>query len=95
VCGATVVSGLFHVAATTSLAALGLEPFDVAFMSRKAQLRDEHTRDLGHELMSLIVRGTRVHAQYVSARMRLEPTERTTGVEVVTPPEALPASRSC
>jgi len=40
-----------------------LEPLDVAFMSRKAQLRDEHTRDMGHEVMSLVARGSRVQGK--------------------------------
>lgn len=43
--------------------------------------------------MSLVVRGTRVYGQYVSARTRLEPTERATKVEAVTVPIALPAGR--
>lgn len=69
----------------------GLAPPDVAFVRRRAELRDERGRELGHELLSMVVHGTSCRAQYVAASTRMEHAERATRVEVVAPTVFLPA----
>lgn len=69
----------------------GLAPLDVAHLRRRTELRDEHGRELGHEVLSMAVRGTSCRGQYLGASTRLEHSERATRVEAVTPTVLLPA----